>query len=162
MMNFQTGDKVMHSTYGMGHVQAIEEHTVDNTTTLYYMVRTADLTIWVPADEKMKNRLRFPTSAARFRKVLDILSSPADPLPDDRRSRNTKLLEMLNDGGIEPLCKAIRDLTAFRHSRFWNDYDGALMKRANKTLIGEWSVSLSVSLRDAELGLHQLLDHKEN
>ena len=46
-MNFQTGDRVMHSTYGLGHVQAIEKRTVDDTTTLYYMVQTADLTIWV-------------------------------------------------------------------------------------------------------------------
>jgi RNA polymerase-interacting CarD/CdnL/TRCF family regulator len=159
-MNFQTGDRVMHSTYGLGHVQAIEKHTVDDTTTLYYMVQTADLTIWVPADENMKNRLRYPTSAARFSDMLTILSSPAGSLPDDRRQRYIQLLERLNDGGIESLCKMIRDLTAYRNSHSRNDYDNALMKRANKTLISEWSVSLSVTPGEAEMELHRLLEPK--
>ena len=59
--------------------------------------------------------------------------------------------ELLNDGGIESLCKVIRDLTAYRRANSWNDYDSALMKRASKALIGEWSASLSVSPRDAEM-----------
>ena len=54
----------------------------------------------------------------------------------------------------------IRDLTAYRHIHSWNDYDSALMKRAHKTLIGEWTVSLSVSPRDAEMELHRLLEQK--
>ncbi len=159
-MNFQTGDRVMHSTYGLGHVQAIEERTVDNSTTLYYMVQTADLTLWVPADENNKRRLRYPTSATRFKQTLNILSSTAEKLPDDRRQRNVLLLGLLNDGGLESLCKVIRDLTAYRHIHSWNDYDSALMKRAHKTLIGEWTVSLSVSPRDAEMELHRLLEQK--
>jgi RNA polymerase-interacting CarD/CdnL/TRCF family regulator len=157
-MDFPTGDMVMHSTYGLGHVQAIEKRTVDDTTTLYYVVQTANLTIWVAADENMKNRLRYPTSAARFRKMLTILSSPAGSLPDDRRQRYIQLLERLNDGGIEPLCRMIRDLTAYRNSHSRNDYDNDLMKRANKTLISEWSVSLSVTPMEAETELHRLLE----
>jgi RNA polymerase-interacting CarD/CdnL/TRCF family regulator len=157
-MNFQIGDKVMHSTYGLGRVQAIEKHTVDDNTMLYYMVQTADLTIWVAADKNMKNRLRYPTSAAKFRKMLTILSSPAGLLPDDRRQRYIQLLEKLNDGGIEPLCRMIRDLTAYRNSHSRNDYDNDLMKRANKTLISEWSISLSVTPREAEMELHRLLE----
>jgi RNA polymerase-interacting CarD/CdnL/TRCF family regulator len=156
-MNFQTGDKVMHSTYGLGYVQAIEERTVDNTTALYYMVKTADLTIWVHADENLK-RLRYPSSEGKFREMLTLLSSEAEPLPDDRRQRNVKLLEQLNDGGVESVCKVLRDLTAYRHSHSLNDYDGALIRRAIKTLVGEWSVSLSVAPRVAEMELHQLLE----
>jgi RNA polymerase-interacting CarD/CdnL/TRCF family regulator len=161
-MDFQTGDKVMHSTYGLGHVLGIEERTLNNNTALYYMVQVADLTIWVPADENLKNRLRFPTSEGGFRKLLSILSSPAEPLPDDRRQRNIQLQEMLKHGGVESLCRVIRDLTAYRRTHSWNDYDSALMKRAIKTLIGEWSVSLSIAPKDAEMELHRLLASKEN
>ncbi len=158
-MNFQTGDRVMHSTYGLGHVQAIEERTVDNSTTLYYMIKMADLTLWVPADEN-KKRLRYPTSPAKFKETLKVLSSPAEKLPDDRRQRNLQLLGLLNDGGLESLCKVIRDLTAYRLTHSWNDYDSAMMKRANKTLLGEWTVSLSVLPRDAEMELHRLMEPK--
>jgi RNA polymerase-interacting CarD/CdnL/TRCF family regulator len=159
-MNFQTGDRVMHSTYGLGHVQAIEERTVNDSTAMYYMIKTADLTLWVPADDKMKSRLRYPTSEAKFKEMLSLLTSSPEPLPDDRRQRNIKLLDLLNDGGVESLCKVIRDLTAFRRSHAWNDYDGGLMKRAIKTLVGEWSVSLSTNPREAEMELHRLLEQK--
>ena len=159
-MNFQTGDRVMHSTYGMGHVQAIEERTVNDSTAMYYMVKTADLTLWVPADENKTSRLRYPTSAPKFKEILALLTSNPEPLPDDRRQRNIKLLDLLNDGGVESLCKVIRDLTAFRRTHSWNDYDGGLMKRAIKTLVGEWSVSLSIGPREAEMELHRLLEPK--
>jgi RNA polymerase-interacting CarD/CdnL/TRCF family regulator len=152
----------MHATYGLGHVQAIETHTVNDTTGLYYMIQTADLTIWVPADESMKNRLRPPTSPSRFKKMLALLSSPAEPLPGDRRQRYVLLLALLNDGGIESLCRVIRDLAAHRRANSWNEYDNALMKRASKALIGEWSASLSIPPREAELEFHRLLENKEN
>ena len=161
-MNFQTGDRVMHATYGLGHVQAIEKHTVNETTGMYYMIQTADLTIWVPADGTMKNRLRYPTTATRFKKMLALLSSPAESLPGDRRQRYVLLLALLNDGGIEPLCKVIRDLTAHRRANSWNEYDNALMKRASKALIGEWSASLSITPREAEMEYHRLLEPKQN
>jgi|PlaIllAssembly_1097288.scaffolds.fasta_scaffold303167_2 RNA polymerase-interacting CarD/CdnL/TRCF family regulator len=161
-MDFQTGDRVMHATYGLGHVQAIEKHTVNETTGMYYMIQTADLTIWVPADGTMKNRLRYPTTATRFKKMLALLSSPAESLPGDRRQRYVLLLALLNDGGIEPLCKVIRDLTAHRRANSWNEYDNALMKRASKALIGEWSASLSITPREAEMEYHRLLEPKQN
>jgi len=156
-MDFRTGDQVMHSTYGLGQVQAIEERTVNNTTALYYMVRAADLTIWVPADENVTSRLRRPTGEARFRELLLLLSGPAEPLPDDRRQRNIELLEMLEDGQAESLCKVIRDLSAYRRAHAWNDYYSALMIRAIRKLVSEWSVSLSVPAREAETELHHLL-----
>ncbi len=157
-MDFRTGDQVIHSTYGLGQVQAIEERTVNNTTALYYMVQAADLTIWVPADENVARRLRRPTDEARFRELLLLLSGPAEPLPDDRRQRNTQLLEILEDGQVESLCKVIRDLSAYQHTHAWNDYDSALMKRAIRKLVSEWSVSLSVPVREAETELNHLLN----
>jgi RNA polymerase-interacting CarD/CdnL/TRCF family regulator len=161
-MDFQTGDRVMHATYGLGHVQAIEKHTVNDTTGMYYMIQTADLTIWVAADGSMKNRLRYPTTATRFKKMLALLSSPAESLPGDRRQRYVLLLDLLNDGGIKSLCKVIRDLTAYRRANSWNEYDNALMKRASKALIGEWSASLSITPREAEMELHRLLEPIQN
>jgi RNA polymerase-interacting CarD/CdnL/TRCF family regulator len=56
----------------------------------------------------------------------------------------------------------IRDLSAYRRDRSWNEYDNALMKRMQKALIGEWSFALSVTPQDAEAELHRLLAPKAN
>lgn len=160
-MEFQTGDNVVHCTHGLGQVLAIEERTFFEKITIYYMVQMKDLTIWIPADEKIKSRLRLPNSQGDFRNLLAILSSPADPLPDDRRQRNLQLTEMLEDGKAESLCRVIRDLSANRHTRPWSESDNALMRRAQKALIGEWSFVFSITPLEAEQELHRLLVHKK-
>lgn len=161
-MGFQIGDWVMHRTHGLGQVLAIEERMNNNKTALYYMVQLKEFTIWVPADENLNSRLRYPVSAEELRRLLATLSDPAEKLLDDRRQRNLQLLEMLEDGSVESMCRVLRDLAAHRHHRTWSEYDSALMNRVKKTLIGEWSFSLSVNPLDAETELQRLLTVKTN
>lgn len=161
-MGFQIGDWVVHCVYGLGQTLAIEERANNNKTALYYMIQLKDLTIWVPADENLSSRLRFPVSAAELRRALAVLSDPAERLPDDRRQRNLQLLETLKDGSVESLCRTLRNLTAHRRHRAWSEYDGALMNRVHKALIEEWSFVLSLAPLDAESELQRLLSNKSN
>ncbi len=127
-MNFHEGDTVMHWTYGLGKVVRLEERVLSGKKELYYAVQIGDMTVWVPADEKLENRLRPPTSKAGFKKLMDVLSSPGEPLPDDRHERKTLLTELLKNGRAESLCKVIRNLSTYRHVRSLNDNDQALLK----------------------------------
>jgi len=156
-MNFHEGDPVMHWTYGFGKVIRLEERALSGKNALYYAVQIGDLTVWVPADGELENRLRPPTPEAGFKKLLAILSSPGEPLPDDRQDRKTQLLELLKDGRAESLCRVIRDLSAYRQIRPLNENDQALMRRAQNALLGEWGFALSVTPAQAELELHRLL-----
>jgi len=160
-MFFKKGDWVVHCTHGLGQILAIEERSFDTKNSHYYMVQVEDMTIWIPDDENLKSRLRRPSTEDEFRKWLKIFSEPAEKLPDDRRIRNTQLTETLKSGEAEALCKVIRNLTAYRHNHSWSEYDGALIKRVQKTLIGEWSFALSVTSHEAETELHKLLSIKE-
>ena len=67
-MEFQIGDWVVHSTHGLGQIMAIEERTINEIQSLYYMVKVASLTIWVPMDENLKTRLRLQILQCRFPK----------------------------------------------------------------------------------------------
>jgi CarD family transcriptional regulator len=161
-MEFQTGDNVVHCSHGLGRVLAIEERTFFDKITFYYMVQMKDLTIWIPADENLKNRLRPPNSESSFKEVLSILTSPAEPLPDDRRQRSLQAAEMLGDGKAESLCRVIRDLSANRQTRKWSESDGMLMRRAQKALIDEWSFVFSITPLEAEKELQRLLTLKKD
>lgn len=161
-MEFQIGDPVVHCTYGMGKVTGVEERVYNQATTTYYKVQVTDFTIWVPADENLKSRLRLPASVSGFKKMLSILSAPAEVLPKDRRERNTILQERMKNGAVDSLCKVIRDLAHFRRDKSWSEYDSALMKRAQKALIGEWVFILSVSPDQAEMELARLMAQKND
>lgn len=156
-MNFQPGDWVVHCTHGVGQVKNIEERSFGDRSIPYYMVQIGDLTIWVPADENLEKRLRLPAKQSDFRKLFDTLTSPPEDLPTDRRQRNQYLLDRLKDGTADSLCKVIRDLSAIRKLRTWGDYDRDLLRRTQRTLVGEWSFIFSIPPLDAEAELSKLL-----
>jgi RNA polymerase-interacting CarD/CdnL/TRCF family regulator len=161
-MNIKIGDWVVHCIHGLGQVQAIEEKTNGNKTVLYYAIQLKELVIWVPVDENQNSRLRLPASAKEFRRLLATLSHPAEQLSNDRRQRNLQLLEMLNDGSVESICRVLRNLAAHRHQRTWNEYDNALMSRAQKALIVEWSFVFAIPSHEAEVELQRLLSVNPN
>jgi RNA polymerase-interacting CarD/CdnL/TRCF family regulator len=156
-MNFHVGDPVVHWTYGLGEIIGLEERVLSGQKTLYYAVKVHDLTVWVPADDNLENRLRPPTTPAGFKQLFAILTSPGEPLPDDRQERKIKLVGQLKDGRAESLCQVIRDLSAYQHVRALNDNDQHLMKRTREALIGEWGFALSILPAQAESELHRLL-----
>jgi RNA polymerase-interacting CarD/CdnL/TRCF family regulator len=158
-MNFHTGDTVMHWTYGIGQIVNLEERALAGSKAVYYVVQVRDMTVWVPADNKVRSRLRSPTPKSRFQQVLAILSSPSEPLPEDRLERKTRLLELLKDGRPESLCQVIRDLSAYQKQqvRPMNDNDQMILKQSRNVLLGEWGFVLSMTHAEAEHELHRLL-----
>jgi RNA polymerase-interacting CarD/CdnL/TRCF family regulator len=156
-MEFNIGDPVMHWTYGMGHIVHMEERNINGKNDLYYEVSIKDITLWVPNDKNITNRLRPPTSADEFVHLFSILSAPGEPLPENRQERKLQIVERLKDGRAETLCRVIRDLVEYQRVRPLNETDQSLMKRVHNALIGEWVFALSVSIMDAEKELRRIL-----
>jgi RNA polymerase-interacting CarD/CdnL/TRCF family regulator len=156
-MGFHVGDPVMHWTYGLGQITQLEERAVSGKNTLYFAVQIRDMTVWVPADDKLENRLRPPTQAPRFKRLLGILTGPSEPLPIDRQERKLYMLELLKDGRAESICRVIRDLTSFRKAKPLNDNDQAVLKRLQSALLSEWGFALSITPAEAELEMRRLL-----
>jgi RNA polymerase-interacting CarD/CdnL/TRCF family regulator len=156
-MDFQVGDKVVHWVYGPGEIINLEEKVLSGHTTLYYVVQVNDLTLWVPSDEQGKRSMRFPTPASEFEDLFVLLRSPGDPLPNDRLERKLELSERLKDGTLESICRVIRDLHLFRLTQKFNESDTSTLERAQKFLLSEWRISLSVPAAQAEKELKQLL-----
>jgi len=157
-MSYKIGDPVMHWTYGFGKVVGLEERDLSGKTIMYYAVKLHDLTVWVPADENLENRLRPPTPAAEFEHLFTILTSSGDPLPEDRHERKLHLVERLKDGRAESLCRVLRDLFTFQQRKSLNENDQYLLKRVQSALLGEWGFSLSIPSTQAALELHRLLN----
>lgn len=156
-MDFRVGDSVMHWTYGLGQVVGLEERVLSGKKALYYVVKIRELTVWVPADGNLGNRLRSPTTPAGFKNLFAILASPGETLPDDRQERKVQLVDQLKDGRAETLCRVIRNLSAYQRVRPLNDNDQSLMKRTRDALIDEWGFALSVLPAQAETELRHLL-----
>ncbi len=158
-MKFRKGQTVMHWTYGLGKIVRLEHRSLMGQKTLYYAVSVGDMTVWVPADDQLDQRLRKPSSKAQLRRLRLLLSRPGMQLPQDRHERKTLLLEQLKDGRAESLCRVIRSLVTFGKAHGLNDSDEALLKRAQNALLGEWGYALSLTPQQAEQQLHRLVGY---
>jgi RNA polymerase-interacting CarD/CdnL/TRCF family regulator len=156
-VEFQIGEKVVHSIYGPGEIIQIDEKYLSGHTTQYYAVQINDLTLYVPVDDSHQSSLRQPTPAKEFKKLYAILRSPGDPLSTDRFERKVYLTESLKDGSLESICRVIRDLSYYRHSKKLSDSDNTILERAERCLVSEWVLSLAIPVAQAEQELHRLL-----
>ncbi len=159
-MKYQVHDRVMHWTYGTGEIVSIEQKTLSGDTREYYVFRTSDLTLWVPADESGENNLRPPLSSDLFRKQLKSLTKPAQSLPDQPYPRQNELMERMRNRSLADICSVIRDLTAREHSGKLNRSDQDIMNRAQSLLVDEWQLSLGGERHEIERELYKIL-HKE-
>jgi RNA polymerase-interacting CarD/CdnL/TRCF family regulator len=157
LMNIHEGDAVMHWTHGLGKVVQLEERALSGQIVLYYAIQIGDMTVWVPADELLESRLRLPTRAAEFKRLMGTLSQPGEPLPDDRRERKTLLTEWLKDGRTQSFFRVVRSLATYRQEHSLNLDEQTLLKRSKHALLAEWSYAMSVSPAQAENDLHRLL-----
>jgi RNA polymerase-interacting CarD/CdnL/TRCF family regulator len=149
-MRFSVGSIVIHASHGLGEVIQIEKQLVNGALTAYYVVKTATLTVWVPIEDDLEcKNLRVPMDSAEFENLLQILSTPAEPLPDERKERKSYLLQQLTNGSIASVCQLIRDLLGYSRQKKLSDDDRSILERAKNTLLTEWATSFSIPMAAA-------------
>jgi RNA polymerase-interacting CarD/CdnL/TRCF family regulator len=157
-MAFQIGDQVIHCTFGLGEITQIEEKIINGHPTNCYVVQITNMTIWIPIEDQQQNSLRLPTTPEEFNKVLPILSSPIEKLEDDRVLRKEQLMEQMRDGQLSSICRVVRDLTHFQRNSKLNDQERAILERAIKSLLAEWTLSLGTPINLAHQAMESMLE----
>ena len=157
-MDFHIGDKVIHSTYGMGEIVHIEEKVIHDCPTNCYVVRTNELTIWIPINDLHQHSLRTPTVPDEFVRLFSILTSPGEALPEDRVLRKDQLIANMKNGQLASICHVVRDLTQFKRIKKLNDQEKSILERAMNSLLTEWIYSLGVSQLQAQQAMTRMLD----
>jgi len=156
-MGFQIGDKVIHSTFGLGEIVHIEEKIIQGLPTNCYVVRTTELTVWIPINDLQQHSLRVPTPPEEFERLSVILTNPSETLLEDRELRKNQLMAQMKDGQLASICRVVRDLTHFKHSKKLNDQEKSILERAINSLLTEWTYSLGMPLSQAHQAMTNLL-----
>jgi CarD family transcriptional regulator len=156
-MTFQVGDTVVHWSFGIGRIIALEERAVAGATLLYYEVKIRDFSVWVPADARIESRLRRPTSAQAFKKLFAILGGPAGPMSRDWRERKSQLHTRMAGGEAASICQVIRDLTTLEQKKLLNVDDKLILKQACTLLFGEWEYAMGVPPAEVQADFYRLV-----
>ncbi len=156
-MGFQIGDKVIHSTFGLGEIVQIEEKMIHGNLTNCYVFRINEMSTWIPINSQDQHTLRVPTPPDEFGRVSAILASPGETLLEDRAQRKDQLLARIRDGQLSSICQVVRDLTYFKRSKKLNEQENSLLERATNSLLTEWTYSKGITLPQARKALENLL-----
>jgi RNA polymerase-interacting CarD/CdnL/TRCF family regulator len=156
-MKYKIGDVIIHWTYGVGTIVAIEEKTVAGITQLYYAVEVELLKFWVPIEGIDNNSIHQPVEKKEFTQLFDILRTHGENLPDRQYERKNELRERMKRKSLEDLCHIIRDLTDRSRSHNLNQDDSSTLHQAKEHLLDEWVLSLGVQRSNAHDELRILL-----
>ncbi len=156
-MAFQVGEKVVHSSFGLGEILQIDEKEISGVPLSFYVVQINNMMVWVPVYDPGSGSLRYITPPEKFNAIFAILSSPGEPLPPNHLDRRRLLVTQMGDGTLSSICKVIRDLSTYKHSHKMYDHDTLTLDRAKKMLLEEWEASFSISKPEAERQLKHLL-----
>lgn len=157
-MFFQIGDKVVHSTYGLGEITRIEVKPIEGRMSECYVFQTNDLQLWIPVDKIAQHNLHRPVPPQEFDRLFEILKSPPGRLGDDHKQRIVELILMAREDDLASLCQLVRDLTFYKRDHKLNEQERFILARAEKTLLSEWSYALNVSMTQAYRKLEHLLE----
>ena len=106
-MDFHVGDKVIHSAHGMADIVKKEKKEISGVRTQYYVVRTKDLTIWIPVENTGNGSLRMPSSRSAFKRLFPILRARYQPFSKNRLERKSQIQSRIKEGNSEALCHLV-------------------------------------------------------
>jgi len=157
MTTYQTGDHVVHPSYGLGSILRREERRLDGSPRPYYVVETGASTVWVPIQPDGSAALRAVTPSRDLARYRAILQDPPQPLERDHNKRRLDLKERLAPGSFLVLCEVVRDLSALGWQRSLRDADAAVLSKVRDNLLREWAAASGQTVTAAGAEVDRLL-----
>jgi CarD family transcriptional regulator len=156
-MLYKIGDTIIHWTFGIGKIIAVEEKQLSGLMQQYYVIDIERFTLWVPFKEENNGSIRFLTESIQFKALFDILRRHGNRLPEQYDKRRSELKQRMLKSSLGDICHVIRDLTDRSRLHTLNQNDSSVLNSAKTQLLDEWVLSLEAERPDAVRELEILL-----
>lgn len=159
-MQFSVGDKVVHPSHGPGEIVGVERKALSDETKRYYVIEipARELTVYVPWLKADELGVRPAMSGDKRSRMIDVLRTAPEVLPDDYRERQELVWEKLRTGQVLLIAEVVRDLTWHRMREHLTKKDTEYLERAKARLAGEMALVSGAEQDDAEERIDALLD----
>jgi RNA polymerase-interacting CarD/CdnL/TRCF family regulator len=154
---------IVHPTYGIGKVVGIEDLQYQgNESRPFYKISLDNGVIWVQVDDAGEARLRPLTPSNELETYRQILTSPPNPLSDDRYKRFSECNARLKNPSFRVWCELVRDLTAHGMTKRLNEYDSSTLRKVSEIVAREWALSAGIPFMDAAKEIKNILLESQN
>ena len=157
-MSFKVGDRVIHPRHGLGHVTnfAVKQF-VEGEKRPFYEISFPGSTLWVPLNLSTSG-IRKLTVKSEIATCRRLFKSPASPLNNDPRLRQSELANHLKLGTLTAHCEVVRDLTAYSWHKSLSGSVVTFLRNTLDVLCQEWAAVEGISLIEAAAEIESLLE----
>ena len=149
-MEFQSGDNVVHPSYGVGNIVRLEERQLaEAQMRLYYVLAFGTTTVWVPVHSDWSTILRTVTAKQDIDQYRALLKSRPTPLERDHNKRRLEINERLKPGSFRVMCEVVRDLAACGWYKQIGEVDAGLLQKVRGNLRREWAAAAGIPMPEA-------------
>jgi CarD family transcriptional regulator len=158
-MQYVVGDKVVHPHHGPGRIASIEQREFMEEAKQYYVIEipTQGLTLHVPKRKADTIGVRPAMPQKQLRRVLEILRSRPEPLPEDYKERQEEIGEKLKTGHPLQIAEAVRDLTWHQEGSHLTKKDTDYLDRGRKLLAAEMALVSDTEVDEASKQIDAVL-----
>lgn len=157
-MEYQSGDNVVHPSYGVGSIARREERAVSGTDVQpYYVLIIGPATVWVPVRADGSTILRAVTARQELEQYRVVLKSRPGSLERDHHKRRAEIQARLKPGSFQSMCEVVRDLTALGWNRPIGESDASVLQHVRENLRREWAIAAGLPLPEATQEVELLL-----
>jgi CarD family transcriptional regulator len=159
---FQTGQKIVYPSQGVGIIKSVEEKEFKNQTILYYVIylEVSDMTIMVPTDKAEELGIRSIVPQEEAQRALELISEDYEPIPSDWKLRYQMNLDLLKKGSVMDIATIVRSLYHRSKVKELPILERKLYDSALKLLEDEVSVALQQPKEEVEAMIFARLETK--
>jgi RNA polymerase-interacting CarD/CdnL/TRCF family regulator len=146
---FKVGDKVVHNSYGLCKIAAIEMQDTYYGKQECYIINMDETKIMIPVSHS--EMLRYPIKKEEVAKILEVLSNSKE-LPDELSFKEwtSSCAEKLISNNVLKAAEVLRNLAFLDTVDQLKGSEKNLFERINKILFGEISFVQNISKLDAQ------------
>ena len=157
-MPVDVGDRVIHPWHGLGQLTSlVVKQFVEGEKRPFYEIPFSDSMLWIPFSSASSG-IRKLTGKSEVASCRQVLKSPAEPLENDFRLRQTELKNHLKEGTLTARCEVVRDLTAYGWHKPLNGSIAAFLQTTLDVLCQEWAAVEKITPEEAAIEIQTLLE----
>jgi RNA polymerase-interacting CarD/CdnL/TRCF family regulator len=156
---YSIGDRIVHSSYGIGQIKKIEEKRIHEELGLCFQVETKDgAHWWFPRNTAANPRIRPLSSKKLLHRSQIELQKPVNDLDPDKSIWRQRLAEVRVSNDLIAITQLVRDLTILRTQRRLNHAEGDALRHFKARLVSEWAAIMKIDIEIIQTEIEQSLE----
>jgi RNA polymerase-interacting CarD/CdnL/TRCF family regulator len=143
-LELKEGDWIVHASHGLGRITGMDAKEFQGDKRAYYVVKTSQITYWLPVADSASARIRPISSPDDFSEALDQISDDPQPLSEAFRKRLEYIRQQVDSCSLMRKAALIRDLHARNVQRDIHINEKKILEKLESQFVDEWVIACRI------------------